>query len=88
MVGISLVLIGLLSTGGNKLFRTYAQSLLLQHPMAPCLPGIQPLLNHLMNCLGCGYVTGLLYYHCLEDDEPLQVKFTYKYLEIQLCGIR
>ena len=44
-----------------------------QHPMTPCLPGDQPLLDLLIDFLVCCDVTGWLQDQRLKNDEPLQV---------------
>ena len=73
MLGLSLVLLGLVSAGEGEVLRARAQGLLYQNPMAPYLPGVQPLLSPRSYSLGCGAVTSLLQDHCLKDNEPLQV---------------
>ena len=73
MVGLFPVLLGLLSAGGSELLSTRVQGLLSQHPMTTCLPGVKPLLDTPLDCVGCGDMTILLQYHRLKDNEPLLV---------------
>ena len=77
MEGLIPVLLGLLSAGGSEVLLVRVQGILHQHPMAPCLPGIQPLLNPPTYCLGYSDVTGLLQDHRLKDDELLQVPLSF-----------
>ena len=71
MLGISYVLLGLLSTSGGEVLRACAQGILYQHPVTPYLLGVKFLLNPPTDFMGCGDMTGLLQDHCLKDDETL-----------------
>ena len=53
--------------------RTRVQSLLHKHPVSPSVPGVEPLIDPPLYCVGCGDTESSLQYHRLEDDEPLQV---------------
>ena len=64
---------GLLSAGNGEVLRAHAQGLLNQHPLTPCLLGVNPLLNPPPNFVGCGDIKGLLQDHSMKYDEPLQV---------------
>ena len=50
-----------------------AQGILDQRTMTTCLPGVNPLLNPLSDCVGCGDMMGLLQDHRLKENEPLRV---------------
>ena len=71
MLGISSVLLGLLSTSGGEVLRTSAQGILYQHSVTPYLLGVNFLLNPSMDFMGCGDMTEFLQDHCLKDDELL-----------------
>ena len=60
-------------TGDGEVLCARAQGVLGEHPMLVVLPSVQALLYPPSDGVGCGDMLGLLQYHRLEDDEPLQV---------------
>ena len=58
----------LLPTGDVEVLRASAQHLLHKHPISPGFPGVGPLLNPPPYYVGCGDMSGLLQYYCLEDS--------------------
>ena len=68
MLGLIPILLRILFMGSGEVLRACVKGLLCHHPMAPCIPGVQPLLNHTSDLLVCGDVKGSLQHHCLKDN--------------------
>ena len=73
VVGLSPVLLRLLTAGGGEVLRTSAQSLLKNNTMSPGPPGVNPLLDPSSYFVGCSGMSGSLQYHRHEEYELLQV---------------
>ena len=79
MIGLCPVILSLLSAGGGKVLHTSAQSLLHQHPVLACFPGVEPLLDTPPDCVVCGYISVSLQDHFLKENEPLRVPPSFPY---------